>query len=75
MIDSGIDGFAWVDESDLRLALETLRGAGLPLLAHAEVADAIDERTGMMNAEGFDWRKYSTYLLSRPQSVAEAMRS
>lgn len=70
MIHSGIDGFAWVDEKDLRLALEKLRGAGLPLLAHAEVADAIDERTRKLNAEGFDWRKYSTYLLSRP-SVAE----
>ena len=31
MIHSGIDGFAWVDEADLRLALERLRGTGLPL--------------------------------------------
>ena len=38
LIHSGIDGFAWVDEADLRLALEQLRGTGLPLLAHAEFA-------------------------------------
>src|ERR1700679_118211 len=37
LIHSGIDGFAWVDEADLRPALEKLRRTGLPLLAHAEV--------------------------------------
>ena len=44
MIDSGIDGFAWVNESDLRLALERLRGTQLPLLVHAEVAGPIESR-------------------------------
>ena len=34
MIHSGIDGFAWVDEADLRLALGRLRGSGLPMLVH-----------------------------------------
>jgi allantoinase len=71
MIDSGIDGFAWVDESDLRLALERLRGAGLPLLVHAERAEAIEKRTAELNADGHDWRKYSTYWLSRP-SISES---
>ena len=33
LIQSGIDGFAWVNEAELRLALEELRGSGLPLLA------------------------------------------
>ena len=41
LIHSGIDGFAWVDESDLRSALERLRGTGLPLLVHAEVAGPV----------------------------------
>jgi len=71
MIHSGIDGFAWVDENDLRLALEKLRGTGLPLLAHAEKAEAIDKRTSELNAAGHDWRKYSTYFLSRP-SISES---
>src|SRR5579863_9022955 len=41
LVHSGIDGFAWVDEADLRLALDQLRGSGLPLLAHAEVPGPI----------------------------------
>ena len=45
LIHSGIDGFAWVDEADLRVALEKLRGTGLPLLAHAEVAGPVDAAT------------------------------
>jgi allantoinase len=69
LIDSGIDGFAWVDEADLRLALEALRGAGLPLLAHAEVAGPVEAATDLLNREGADWRKYSTYLASRPDAA------
>ena len=66
MIHSGIDGFAWVGERDLRQALEQLRGSGLPLLAHAEVPGPVDAATQSLNASGADWRKYSTYLDSRP---------
>jgi allantoinase len=66
LIHSGIDGFAWVDEPDLRVALEQLRGAGLPLLAHAEVAGPVNAATHALNANGVDWRTYSTYLGSRP---------
>jgi allantoinase len=71
MIHSGIDGFAWVDENDLRLALEKLRGTGLPLLAHAEVAGPIDDATKNLGPSANDWRRYSTYLASRP-SIAES---
>jgi len=67
MIHSGIDGFAWVDENDLRLALEKLCGTGLPLLAHAEVAEPIDDATKKLEPAGDGWRRYSTYLASRPQ--------
>src|SRR5580698_2279346 len=49
LIHSGIDGFAWVDEAELRLALEQLRGTGLPLLAHAEVAGPVEEATAELN--------------------------
>jgi allantoinase len=69
LIHSGIDGFAWVDEGDLRLALDRLRGSGLPLLAHAEVAGPVNDATEALKREGADWRKYSTYLASRPDEA------
>ena len=69
LIHSGIDGFAWVDESALRAALEKLRGTGLPLLAHAELAGPVDAATLALNAAGADWRKYSAYLASRPDAA------
>ncbi|HUB28384.1 MAG TPA: allantoinase AllB [Terracidiphilus sp.] len=69
LIHSGIDGFAWVDEAELRLALAQLRGTGLPLLAHAEVAGPVNEATAKLNAAGADWRKYATYLASRPDEA------
>lgn len=69
LIHSGIDGFAWVDETELRLALAKLKGTGLPLLAHAEVAGPVLAATEALNAAGGDWRKYSTYLASRPDEA------
>ncbi len=69
LIDSGVPGFAWVDETDLRLALPHLRAAGLPLLAHAEVAGPVNEATAGLNAAGADWRKHSTHLASRPEAA------
>jgi len=69
MIHSGIDGFAWVDEADLRLALERLRGTRLPLLVHAEIAGPVDAATRALNANGADWHKYSTFLASRPDAA------
>jgi len=69
LIHSGIDGFAWVDEADLRAALEKLRGTGLPLLAHAEVDGPVESATRELNRVGGDWREYSTYLRSRPDAA------
>jgi allantoinase len=69
MIDSGIDGFAWVDEIGLKLALAKLEGAGLPLLAHAEVGGPVVAATKTINAVDADWHKYSTYLASRPENA------
>jgi allantoinase len=69
LIHSGIDGFAWVDEADLRLALARLRGTGLPLLVHAEIVGPVDAATQKLNDTGADWRKYSTFLASRPDSA------
>jgi len=67
LIDSGIDGFKWVTEDDLRLALAELRGSGLPLLAHAEVSAPIDEALEFLNPSAKIWRKYVTYRASRPR--------
>lgn len=69
LIHSGIDGFARVDEADLRMALAKLRGTGLPLLAHAEVAGPVNVATRQLNEAGADWRKYSTFLASRPDAA------
>ena len=69
LIYSGIDGFGWVDESDLRLALDQLSGTGLPLLAHAEVSGPVNEATKALDASSADWRKYATYLASRPDAT------
>jgi allantoinase len=69
LIHSGIDGFAWVDEGELRWALEQLRGSGLPLLAHAEVAGPVEDATGSLRSRNADWRKYANYLASRPDAA------
>ena len=69
LIHSGIDGFAWVDDHDLRLALDQLRGTGLPLLAHAEVAGPIDAATAALHAADANWSRYATYLASRPDAA------
>ena len=68
LIDSGVAGFSWVDEADLRLALEQLRGTELPLLVHAEVAGPIDDRAlELKTMTAAEWRRYPTYLVSRPE--------
>jgi allantoinase len=69
MIHSGIDGFAWVDESDLRLALDRLRGTRLPLLVHAEITTPVEAATAALNQSRADWQKYSTWLASRPDAA------
>jgi allantoinase len=69
LIHSGIEGFAWVNESDLRTALEKLRGSSIPLLAHAEISGPVNRATQALNAEAADWCKYATYLASRPDAA------
>ena len=58
-----------MDEAELRAALEKLRGTGLPLLAHAEVAGPVDAATQTLNESSADWRKYSTYLALAPDAA------
>ena len=73
LVNSGIDSFAWTDEAQLRKALAVLRGSGLPLLCHAELAGPIELATAAINASdenAYDWRRHATHLASRPD-VAE----
>jgi allantoinase len=76
LVHSGIDGFAWADEPQLRKALAVLRGAGLngkslPLLAHAELAGPVDRATAQIQSspDFQDWRRYAVYLASRPDEA------
>jgi allantoinase len=71
LVHSGIDGFAWADEAQLRKALAALRGSGLPLLAHAELAGPVERATAFINSNEplADWRSYATYLASRPDEA------
>jgi len=66
LIHSGIEGFAWVTEADLRSALRELRGTGLPLLAHAEVAEPVEKATTALHAAHAMFSTYANYLASRP---------
>ena len=59
----GIDEFPAVGESELRPAMEILARRGVPLLAHAEIAD--DAPTARGQAVG-DPNAYATWLASRP---------
>jgi allantoinase len=67
LIHPGIDGFTMVTEQQLRAALPAVARTGLPLLVHAELPGPIDAATENL-ADG-DWRRYSTYLRSRPEEA------
>jgi allantoinase len=73
LIYPGCDGFTMIDQQQLEAALPFIAESGLPLLVHAELAGPIDVATeGLRKA---DWRKYATYLPSRPdQAELEAIR-
>jgi allantoinase len=67
LVHSGIDGFAWIDEPQLRKTMAALWESGLPLLAHAELAGPVDRATTPL--QHADWRSYATYLASRPDEA------
>jgi len=69
LIYPGCDGFAEIDRANLRLAVPHIARTGLPLLVHAELAGPIDAAVAGLNASGADWRKYATYLASRPDEA------
>jgi allantoinase len=67
LIHPGIDGFTMVTEDELRAAAPHLARAALPLLVHAELPGPVDAATTRL--AGVDWRRYETYLQSRPEEA------
>jgi allantoinase len=67
LIDAGIEGFSMVTEQELRRALPHVARTRLPLLVHAELAGPVDVATAALGDA--DWRKYATYVKSRPDEA------
>ena len=69
LIYPGCDGFTEIDRANLELAVPHIARTGLPLLVHAELAGPVDAAVARLNASDADWRKYATYLASRPDEA------
>ena len=75
LVDPGIDGFTMVDRAQLEAAMPRIAKTGLVLLAHAELPGPIEQATAQLQAANCDWKRYSTYLASRPdQAEIDAIR-
>jgi allantoinase len=68
LVPSGVDEFAHVSESDLRVALPELAVLGAPLLAHAESPAPIEAALANLprNAPA---NRHATWLASRPRAA------
>jgi allantoinase len=69
LIYPGCDGFTAIDRANLERAIPHIARTGLPLLVHAELEPSISAAVAHLNATGADWRLYSTYLSSRPDTA------
>ena len=70
LVDSGVDDFGWVREEDLMRAMPVLADAGLPLLAHAELAGPIDAALAAQgNLSDAEIIRYVHWLESRPPAA------
>ena len=67
LVHPGIDEFTMVREPELRAALPHVARTGLPLLVHAESPEPLDAATKRLQTA--DWRRYSTYVQSRPDEA------
>jgi allantoinase len=70
LIYPGCEGFEMVMQTQLERALPHVARTGLPLLVHAELQGPIEDATAALN--GADWRRYETYLRSRPDEAETA---
>jgi len=66
LVHPGIDGFTMLNRAQLEAAMPRIAKTGLVLLAHAELPGLIDQATAQLHAAKCDWKRYSTYLASRP---------
>jgi len=67
LVHPGINGFTMVTDPQLCAALPHVAKTGLPLLVHAELPGPIERaEKELLHA---DWRKYETYLRSRPDDA------
>ena len=70
LVDSGVDDFGWVREEDLMRAMPVLADAGVPLLAHAELAGPIDAALAAQgNLSDVEIVRYVHWLESRPRAA------
>ncbi len=70
LVYPGCEGFTSIDLHTLEQALPVIAQTGLPLLVHAELQAPIDEAMAALpDAEDAAWRRYATYLASRPDEV------
>jgi allantoinase len=67
LIYPGCDGFTMIDREQIERALPAIAESKLPLLVHAELAGPIEAATATL--QNSDWRKFSTYLASRPDEA------
>ena len=75
LVHPGIDGFTMVTRAQLEAAMPEVAATGLPLLVHAELPEPIEQATARLNDARCDWKRYSTYLASRPDAAeVEAIR-
>ena len=73
LADPGIDGFARVDEVELRAAAPHIARTRLPLLTHAELPGPIQSAAAALVQA--DWRRYDSWLAARPdEAEIEAIR-
>ena len=75
LVPPGIDGFTMVNRAQLEVAMPRIAKTGLVLLAHAELPGPIERATADLHAARCDWKRYATYLASRPdQAENDAIR-
>ncbi len=70
LVYPGCEGFTSIDAAHLEQALPLIAATGLPLLVHAELQAPIDAAmTTLPPPEDSAWRRYPTYLASRPDEA------
>lgn len=75
LVPPGIDGFSMVNRAQLEAAMPRIAKLGLVLLVHAELPGPIEAATARLETARCDWKRYATYLASRPdQAEIDAIR-